>query len=94
MQHRRRVKHVISFEERLAKLAKHLRDQAKRLPLGKQREELFRKARQVDAACSINEWLTSPGLRPPDGAAELSTKIGGPDERLSSRRGKASQRRG
>ena len=66
MQHRRRFKHILSFEERLAKEAKRLREQAKALPPGVEREELMRKARQAETASHMNEWLTSPGLRPPE----------------------------
>ncbi len=43
------------------------RDEAERLPLGKDRDALIKKARQLDTASHINEWLSSPGLRPPTG---------------------------
>jgi hypothetical protein len=62
---RRRVKHTASFGERLAEEAKRLREQAKTLPPGAEREELMRKARQAETASRMNEWLTSPGLQPP-----------------------------
>ena len=65
MTQRRRIKHAISFEERLAKEAKHLNEQAKELPPGKDRELLLRKARQANTAAHITEWLNSPGLQPP-----------------------------
>jgi hypothetical protein len=35
------------------------------LPYGKEREELLRKARQLETASHINEWLSSRELRPP-----------------------------
>jgi hypothetical protein len=63
---RRRVKHETSLEERLAGHAHRLRDQAKTLPPGGEREGLIRRARQTEIASHINEWLTSPGLAPPD----------------------------
>jgi hypothetical protein len=33
--------------------------------MGKEREELLKKAREADTASRINEWLTSPGLQSP-----------------------------
>jgi hypothetical protein len=35
------------------------------LPAGKNRDALLRKARQIDTASHINEWLSSPGLQTP-----------------------------
>jgi len=65
MTERLRVKHILTFDERLAAEAKRLKEQAGKLPLGKQRDELVRKARQIDVASHMNEWLSSPGLQPP-----------------------------
>jgi hypothetical protein len=62
---RRRIKHTMSFDERLADRARRLRDQAKTLPPGIERDELTRKARQAETASRVNEWLTSPGLASP-----------------------------
>jgi hypothetical protein len=62
---RRRVKHETSFEERLAEQARRLREQAKPLPPGKERDALMRRARQAEITSHINEWLTSPGLASP-----------------------------
>jgi hypothetical protein len=62
---RRRVKHQASFDERLAAEAQRLKQQAKSLPAGRNREMLLRKARQTETAAHINDWLTSPGLTPP-----------------------------
>jgi hypothetical protein len=59
---RRRIKHTISFDERLADQARRLRKQAKTLPPGGVRDDLIRRARQTETASRINEWLTSPGL--------------------------------
>ena len=63
---RRRFKQTISLETRLSEEAKRLRDEAKLVPPGALREELIRKARHAEAASHMNEWLTSPGLRPPE----------------------------
>ena len=65
MKHRRRIKHLLTLEERLAEAAKRLREQAKTLPPSAERDELVRKARQAEIASHMNEWLTSPGLQPP-----------------------------
>jgi hypothetical protein len=62
---RRRIKHAVSFEDRLTQEALRLREQAKSLPPGMERDKIIRKARQAETAAHINEWLTSPGLRPP-----------------------------
>jgi hypothetical protein len=62
---RRRIKHTASFEERLAQEALRLREHAKSLPPGIERDQLMRTARQVETASRMNQWLTSPGLQPP-----------------------------
>jgi hypothetical protein len=59
------VKHQASFDERLAAEAQRLKEQAKSLPAGRDRETLLRKARQSETAAHINGWLMSPGLTPP-----------------------------
>jgi hypothetical protein len=56
---------LLSLSERLEQEAVRLRAQAKKLPLGRTREELIRKARQAETATHIDAWLTSPGLRAP-----------------------------
>ena len=40
-------------------------DAAKPFLPGLQRDAMLRKARLVDTASHINDWLTSPGLRTP-----------------------------
>ncbi|WP_271506833.1 hypothetical protein [Bradyrhizobium sp. CCBAU 11357] len=65
MQLRRRIKQTISLEERLAAEALRLREQAKLLPPGIERERAIRKARLAETGSHISEWLRSPGLRPP-----------------------------
>jgi len=39
--------------------------EAAKLPYGKERNDLLRKARQLETASHVNEWLSSPGLSPP-----------------------------
>jgi len=63
---RLRFKQTQSLEERLSQEAKRLRAEAESLPPGAWRDEMIRKARQAEIASHLNEWLTSPGLRPPE----------------------------
>ena len=49
-----------AFEE-----AKQLREEAKCLPPGAERDRVLRKARQDETALHMTEWLNSPGLQPP-----------------------------
>lgn len=65
-QTRRRIKHEKSFQERLMDEAQRFRDEAEKLPPGTARELLLRRARQAETAASMNDWLHSPGLKPPD----------------------------
>ena len=54
------------FEQRLAQKALRVNEQIKSLPHGRERELLSRKARQLETASHITEWLSSPGLKPPE----------------------------
>jgi hypothetical protein len=63
---RRRVKHEISFRDRLLKNAQDAREQAARLPAGPARERLLLKARRSETAADIDTWVSSPGSPPPD----------------------------
>lgn len=62
---RQRIDHTSSLEERLLDQARRFKDQANALRPGRERDELIRKARQAETASHINEWITSPGLKPP-----------------------------
>jgi hypothetical protein len=62
---RRRFKQTDTLEERLATEAKRLRDQAKALPPGPERDIILRKARQCETGSHMSEWLRSPELKPP-----------------------------
>jgi hypothetical protein len=66
MQRRRRFQQIHSLQSRLAEVAKRLREEAKLLPPGAVREAILRKARQAETGSHMTEWLTSPGLRPPE----------------------------
>lgn len=65
MQYRRRIKQTQTLETRLSEEAKRLREEAKLLPPGVEREELIRKARRAETTAHLSEWLNSPGLQPP-----------------------------
>jgi hypothetical protein len=62
---RQRTKQRVTFEERLAAEALRLREQAKAMAPGIEREMLLRRARQAETASHISDWLASPGLAPP-----------------------------
>jgi hypothetical protein len=64
MLRRHRIKHTLTFEERLKQLAERLGHEARRIPIGKKRDELLKRARQAETAAGINKtginkWLTS-----------------------------------
>jgi len=66
MLRRRFASQVQSLEARLSEEAKRLRAEAKLIPPGAVRDEMIRRARRAEIASHINEWLASPGLRPPE----------------------------
>jgi hypothetical protein len=45
--------------------AENFRIEAGTLPFGAEREALERKARQLELACHLDQWISSPGLQPP-----------------------------
>ncbi|MBR1212066.1 hypothetical protein JQ641_15835 [Bradyrhizobium sp. JYMT SZCCT0180] len=45
--------------------AKRLRSEAEGIPSGVKRDDLIRRARQIEMASHINEWVSSPGLQAP-----------------------------
>ena len=61
MQKRRRFKQTKTLEVRLAEEASRLREQARTLPRGRLRDEVERKAVQVETACEVSELLRLPG---------------------------------
>jgi len=66
MQRRRSVPHT--FEEKIAVEKAKLEAQIAQLKPGPQKDALLRKIRQLDTAAHISEWLSSPGLQPPEPA--------------------------
>ena len=63
-QQRRKFQQTSSLEQRLAQESERLREQARKLPHGPEREILLRKARQAKTDSRMSEWLRSPGLKP------------------------------
>jgi len=62
---RRRFKNVLTFPDRLSKEAERLRQEAETKPPGPEQDSLLRKARQAETAAHIDEWISSPGPKPP-----------------------------
>jgi hypothetical protein len=62
---RRRIRHDVSFEDRLARAARQAREAADLLPPGLDRELLLRKASACETAAEIHLWISSPGAEPP-----------------------------
>ncbi len=54
-----------NLEKKWQEQAEAFTAEAAKLPHGKERDELLRKARQLETASHMNEWLSSPELKPP-----------------------------
>jgi hypothetical protein len=54
-----------TIEEKWRQQSEAAQQEAEKLPHGKKREALVRKARQLQTASQINQWLSSPALQPP-----------------------------
>jgi hypothetical protein len=54
-----------SSEQTWHEQAEACKREAEKLPYGRAREELLRKARQLETPSRINEWVSSPGLSSP-----------------------------
>jgi hypothetical protein len=65
MTERRRFKQPQSLKQRLIDRVRRLREEAKLMEPGLDREALLRKADQTETAVHIDEWLSSPALKPP-----------------------------
>jgi hypothetical protein len=59
------MRNGISIEQKWHQQSEAYKNEAQKLPYGKEREALLRKARQLETASRINQWLSSPGLKPP-----------------------------
>jgi hypothetical protein len=56
----------ITIEQKWHQQSEAAKSEAEKPPHGKERDALVRKARQLNTASQINEWLSSSGLKPPD----------------------------
>jgi hypothetical protein len=54
-----------SLEEKWYEQAASYKQEAAKLPSGRERDEMLRMARQLETASHVNAWLSSPGLSPP-----------------------------
>ncbi len=59
------MKEKRSIEQKWREMSEQTLEDAKKLPYGKERDRLLRKARQLQTASQINQWLASPELSPP-----------------------------
>jgi hypothetical protein len=55
----------LSLVEKWHEQAEAFKREAAKLAFGKEHEDLLRKARQLETASHINEWVSSPGLSAP-----------------------------
>jgi hypothetical protein len=55
----------ITLEQKWHQLSEAAKKEAEKLPHGKEREALLRKARQLETASQIDQWISSPALQPP-----------------------------
>jgi hypothetical protein len=55
----------ITIEQNWRQQSEAAKSEAQKLPHGKERDALTRKARQLQTASHINDWLSSPELKPP-----------------------------
>ena len=55
-----------SLEAQIAAEKARCTEQLAAAPDGPERDALVRKIRQLDTASHMNDWLRSPGLKPPD----------------------------
>jgi hypothetical protein len=52
----------ITIEEKWHQQSEAAKSAAQKLPQGKERDALIKKARQLETASQINQWLSSPEL--------------------------------
>lgn len=53
------------FDQSPSAQAERLRKEARGTPAGVRRDQLLRRARQIETASHVQEWLASAGLHPP-----------------------------
>jgi hypothetical protein len=60
------MRRKITIEQKWLEQSEEAQSEAEKLPYGKEREALVRKARQLKTASQIDQWLSSPALKPPE----------------------------
>ena len=60
------MRRKITIEQNWLQQSEEAKSEAEKLPYGKEREALVRKARQLKTASQIDQWLSSPALKPPE----------------------------
>jgi hypothetical protein len=63
---RERSMRKITIEEKWLQQSEAAKNAAQKLPHGRERDALIKKARQLETASQINQWLSSPELRSPE----------------------------
>lgn len=53
------------LRDRVASFSREVKAKASRLPPGKEKDNLLRRARLADTASQLVDWANSPGLQPP-----------------------------
>ena len=56
----------LTLEQKWHQQSEAAKQEAEKLPPGKERDALARIARQLKTASEVNQWLSSPGLKPPE----------------------------
>ena len=59
------MRRKITIEHHWLEQSEEAKSEAEKLPYGKEREALVRKARQLKTASQIDRWISSPALQPP-----------------------------
>jgi hypothetical protein len=60
---RNRRKQTQSLQERLMSFANSDKERARRMPPGKEREILLKRAKQNEVASDLTDWLSAPAYR-------------------------------
>ena len=60
------MRNKITIEQKWHQQSEAAKAEAQKLPHGKERDALVRRARQLQTASQINQWLSSPELKPPE----------------------------
>jgi hypothetical protein len=60
------IRERLTIEQKWHQQSEAANAEAQMLPHGKERDALVRRARQLQTASQINQWLSSPELKPPE----------------------------